>query len=657
MTRTGTHAEQSPPVRSARLRVPGLIARTLRRPLAAIAAVYLVILVAATIFAPLLAPYPPDSENLLNELSGPTGSHLLGTDELGRDVLSRLLYGGRLTLGASVEAVVVFVVVGVPLGLAAGFLGGWLDRAIMYVTELLLSIPGLLLILVVAAVFPGKLLLLMIVLGLVATPSIVRVVRSSVLSVRRELYVVAARVVGSSRRQILRRHILARIAGPVIVQSTVFAASAIVIEAILGYLSLDASPPTPTWGSMMAEGAQEIATQAWLIVPTGTVLALTVLALGVLGDAFRDASVEQWSSVREVRRRPGAPRRGGHRTTAGDRAASRTDNQVGRPDAVLSVRHLSVAFPRPQGEVNVVEGVSFDVMRAEIVGVVGESGCGKSATANAILGVLPGNGKVTGGEILFQGKDLVSLKRKEQRGVRGRQIAVVSQDPMLSLDPNFTVGDQLQEAVHRHLGISRSLARRRAVELLSRVRLAEPELVMRQRPYELSGGMAQRVCIAIALAGDPILLIADEPTTALDVTVQAEILDLFSALRNDAGLSVLLISHDWGVIADVCDRVLVMYAGEIVEEAEVEEMFDRALHPYSAGLMAANPHLASPGDRLPSIPGIVPSPEDWPPGCHFFERCRYAQADCSAEAIHLLRVGEGRTSRCIHVSNLIAGRR
>jgi peptide/nickel transport system permease protein len=657
MTTTGSSAGEDPQPRSAQLRVPSLIARTLRRPLAAIAAAYLVILVAATVCAPLLVPYPPDSENLLNELSGPTGSHLFGTDELGRDVLSRLLYGGRLTLGASLEAVVVFIVVGVPLGLAAGFLGGWLDRAVMYVTELLLSIPGLLLLLVVAAVFPGKLLLLMIVLGLVATPSVVRVVRSSVLSVRRELYVVAARVVGSSRRQILRRHILARIAGPVIVQSTVFAASALVIEAILGYLSLDASPPTPTWGSMMAEGAQEIATQAWLIVPTGTVLALTVLALGVLGDAFRDASVEPWSSVRDVRRRPGTGRQTVHRVTAADNAASRTDDQTGRPDALLSVRDLSVTFPRPGGEVNVVEGVSFDVMRGEIVGVVGESGCGKSATANAILGVLPGNGRVAAGRILFQDEDLISLKRKEQRGVRGRQIALVSQDPMLSLDANFTIGDQLQEAVRRHLGISRSLARQRAVELLNRVRLAEPEQVMRQRAYELSGGMAQRVCIAIALAGDPKLLIADEPTTALDVTVQAEILDLFSVLRNDVGLSVLLISHDWGVIADVCDRVLVMYAGEIVEEADVEKIFGQALHPYSAGLMAANPHLASPGDRLPSIPGIVPPPEGWPSGCHFYERCLYARADCSAAAIHLLRVGDGRRSRCIHVSDLVAGER
>jgi peptide/nickel transport system permease protein len=318
------------------------------------------------------------------------------------------------------------------------------------------------------------------------------------------------------------------------------------------------------------------------------------------------------------------------------------------------VQDLTITFRSRDGEVvTVVDDLSFELHEGEAVGLVGESGCGKSATAVSILGLLPGTGTIESGSIVFQGRDLTTLGENELRAVRGGEIGFVSQEPMISLNPALRVGSQLAEIVRSHLDVSRSEARKRAIELLRDVHLPDPEGVARRYPHELSGGMAQRVAIARALAGEPKLLLADEPTTALDVTVEAEILELLRELQDERGMAILLVTHDWGVIADLCERALVMYAGEIVEQAELVPMFREPRHPYTEALLAANPRNAPEAAVLPSIPGSVPQPGHWPAGCHFQPRCGYATAACVADRIPLEELDVSRLTRCLHHERLV----
>ena len=298
------------------------------------------------------------------------------------------------------------------------------------------------------------------------------------------------------------------------------------------------------------------------------------------------------------------------------------------PDALLEVRDLTVSVA---GGPDLVSGVSFVLRPGAVLGLVGESGCGKTMTARAIPGLLPEGVEVTGGSLWFSGRDLAGLPEKELRAIRGRQVALISQEPMVALDPVFSIGYQLVQPVRRLRGVGRAEARRIAADLLSQVGIVDARRIMRSYPHQLSGGMAQRVCIALALTGAPKLLIADEPTTALDVTVQAEILSLLRSLVQARGLSVILVSHDLGVIADLCDEVAVMYAGQVVESGTVADVLGRPTHPYTAALLGANPHVADGRpvpERLPSIPGTVPAPADWPAGCRFAGRCSLATDAC-----------------------------
>jgi peptide/nickel transport system permease protein len=290
------------------------------------------------------------------------------------------------------------------------------------------------------------------------------------------------------------------------------------------------------------------------------------------------------------------------------------------------------------------------------VGVVGESGCGKSTAVKAILGLLPVGGRVTAGSVLFDGADLTRLSERALSRVRGAGVALVSQDPLNSLDPAYTIGSQLREVIRRHTTLSRKEAGERALELLRMVRFPDPAVILSRRAHELSGGMAQRVGIALALAAGPKLLIADEPTSALDVTVQAEILALVRDLRQQLDMAVILVTHDWGVLADICDRTLVMYAGEIVESGTVEQVYREPGHPYSGSLLASYPQLVAVGQPLPTIAGKVPEPGQWPSGCHFGPRCSFATEECEQRDVPLIALPGGRTSRCIHTDELLARR-
>jgi peptide/nickel transport system permease protein len=618
-----------------------LLRRLARRPLALTAAAFLALVVVGAAGASWLAPYNPQTQDLTHVLAGPSAAHWLGTDELGRDVLSRLMFGARVTLLDVAEALVVFAGLGITLGMIAGFVGGWADRVITRFAEIVLALPGIIVLLMVLSVFPANDLAIMITLGLISCPVLLRVVRASTLAIRGELYIKAARLSGLTSARVMRHHVLPRLAGPITVQMSLFAASAVIVQSALSFLGLS-SPETkgPSWGNMIGEASDVMSHDPWLLVPTGGAVALTVMALGLLGDAVHDVTAGRgWQP------RSGRVRRPGKRTEPTPSAPS--------TEALLSVRGLTIAFVSRGDEVTVVRDVSFDVAPGEAVGIVGESGCGKSMTIRALLGLLPPGGQVTSGRAMFGGHDLAALPERELSRIRGRRISLISQEPMSGLDPSFRVGSQLTEVIRRHnRQLSRCQARDRAAELLAMVNMPEPADVLMRYPHELSGGMAQRVSIALALAGSPELLIADEPTTALDVTVQAGILALLRDLRDKLGMAIILVTHDWGVLADLCDRAMVMYAGEMVEQAPVEAIYRSPWHPYTEGLLASNPHLAPVGGPLPAIPGAVPAPSGWPPGCHFWARCGYATSECAGGPIPMAAPQPGRFTRCLHHAQL-----
>ncbi len=630
-----------------------------RRPLGVVALIYLVVVILACTAAPVLAPYDPNVQDLMHTFGAPSGTHLLGTDYLGRDILSRLLFGGRPAFLGVLIALVTTFSIGIPLGLIAGYAGGITDRLVTAAADIALSIPGLVIILLVLAVVSNSTPVAMITLGVLAAPGLTRVVRSVTLAVREELYIAAARVTGLTQTQILRRHVLPRISGPLIVQGALLAATALLVQTGLGFLGLGMHAPNPTWGSMVADASQAIFQARWQIIPAGAVIGLTIVSFGLVGDALRDSVVE--ASLGTVQGSAGRRRRRALVTTIRPREADTPHAGSSTPSedvdqtaaTLLRVRGLSVGLRSADVTIPVVQDVSFHVSRGDTVGIVGESGCGKTVTALSLLGGLSGALEVSAGEAWFEEHQLLGLSRREWGLVRGSRIAYVSQEPMSALDPLFTVESQLSEAVRRHTGATRRAARERVTELLRMVRLPDAETVAKRYPFELSGGMAQRVAIAFALAGAPQLLIADEPTTALDVTVQAEILRLLRTIQQETQMALLIVTHDWGVVADICDRVAVMYAGEVVEQGLVSQLFQRPLHPYTHGLLASNPHLAQEGEDLPAIAGAVPPPGAWPAGCHFAPRCEFAAAECVEGAIPLLRVGDGsRVTRCVRVQEL-----
>jgi peptide/nickel transport system ATP-binding protein len=314
---------------------------------------------------------------------------------------------------------------------------------------------------------------------------------------------------------------------------------------------------------------------------------------------------------------------------------------------LLSIRNLRTWFYTEAGVARAVDGVSFDIGAGETLGLVGESGSGKSVTALSILRLIQPPGRIESGSVIeFEGKDIVTLGDDEIRDIRGNRISMIFQEPMSALNPVFTVGDQVAEVARVHAGVSRKEAWNRAVEMLALTGIPDAESRAKQYPHQLSGGMRQRVLIAMALMMKPALVIADEPTTALDVTIQAQILDLLVDLQKKIGTSILMITHDLGVIAETASRVIVMYAGEVVEQAEVEELFAKPHHPYTEGLMHSMPHIGHDQERLNVIPGTVPAPTEWPSGCRFRERCPYSWGLCESEHPQLYQIGEDHVSRC-----------
>ena len=635
--------EPVPPV--ARRGVPSF----LRRPGGVFGAAWLLLMIVASLTAPLWRPYEPGEQDTANRLALPSADHWLGTDPLGRDLLSRIVTGGTLPLLASALMLLVAFGIGLPLALIAAEKGARVERTISRVTELFMALPATIILLALIGVIGNRLYPVMAVMGLLISAAVYRIMLGVAQSVRQRLYVDAARVNGLGSLRVNLVHVLPSMATVVAVQAAQLYGIGLLIVAGLAFLGFGPAEPEPSWGFMIQDASSHMFDGPWLMVPTGLVLALTVVAANELADAIAGKGKRE-PRPRRARRAGvvGRPRGGAPVPSGSDTSA---EEGVDALSAVLDVRHLSVSV---DGGPDLVTDVSFRVGRGKVLGLVGESGCGKTMTARSLLGLLPAGVHVSGGRILWQGRDLVGLGEAELRSIRGREIAMISQEPMVALDPMFSVAYQLTQPLRRIRRVGRREARRIAAELLEQVGIVDAQRVLRSYPHQLSGGMAQRVAIALALTGQPKLLVADEPTTALDVTVQAEILSLLRGLVRDTGLSVVVVSHDLGVVADICDDVVVMYAGEVVESGGSAPVLDEPAHPYTMALLGANPHVPDGRPvpaRLASIPGTVPPPGSWPTGCRFAGRCRFAQEKCTAPFPAVPAHGRG-SVLCIRVDEL-----
>ncbi|MEV0381704.1 dipeptide/oligopeptide/nickel ABC transporter permease/ATP-binding protein [Nonomuraea sp. NPDC050643] len=559
----------------------GVIGKVLHDPLGIISLVVLLLILLATVLAPVLAPQDPGRSSLDDIFAPISAAHPLGGDSAGRDLLSRLLYGAQVSLlGASI-ALLTSLVIGLPAGLIAGYYGRTFDSVSSWAANLLQALPAIIVLLALRTVFGPSIWTSMVIFGVMLAPGAYRLVRATASGVRNELYIDAALVSGLSDTRIIARHMLRVVRGPLIMHSAMVLAICINIQAGLEFLGFG-DPQTASWGSMLNEGFLNIFQAPQMLSWPGLALFLTSAALALFAGSLRDA-LQAGTAKPARRRRVAAPPAG----TAPDAPPSGppAGNGESPPDALLSIRGLRVAYGG--GSVEVVHGVSLDVARGEVVGLVGESGSGKTQVALSVLGLLPTGGEVTSGAIALAGEPLLGRPASFLRTVRGRRIGYIPQEPMSNLDPSFRVGNQLSEVVRVHLGLSRAAARDRVLDLLARVGIPDPARTYRAFPHEISGGMAQRVLIAGAVSCDPELLIADEPTTALDVTVQADILDLLRDLQQEKGLGVLFVTHNFGVVADVCDRVLVMRQGEIVEDRPAQEIFDTPRHDYTRLLLGS----------------------------------------------------------------------
>ena len=550
---------------------PGVMSKVLRNPLGITSLVIIGVMILLSILAPVLAPYPANFVHLPSADAPPfSEGHPLGADSSGRDVLSRLLVAGQLTLLGAAITIVTAIAFGVTTGLIAGYFGKFFDTAACWIADLVLVLPTKIVLVAMFAIIGPNTLVTMFVLGVMLAPGFFRLVRNLVIGVKHELYVDAARVSGLTDARIIGRHVLYAVRAPIIIQAAFAAGIAVVIQAGLEFIGLG-DPSTPTWGGMLQEAFASMYKAPFLLLWPGIVIGLFVGASVLLGNAVRDALEGSG---------PAPVRRSGPRGKAVVHDAGAAHDQ----GALLSIQNLSVGYPDGHGGVKVVvEDVSFAVRAGEVVGLVGESGSGKSQTAFSVLGLLPSGGRVVAGSIQFDGAVLDRVRGAGS--LRGKRIAYVPQEPMSNLDPAFKIGSQLVEPLVVVHGLSRSAARKRALELLAQVGIVDPERVFNSYPYEVSGGMAQRVLIAGAISGEPDLIIADEPTTALDVTVQAEILDILRDLQRDHGMAMLLVTHNFGVVADLCDRIVVMQLGKVVETGAAEEIFRSPEHPYTRMLL------------------------------------------------------------------------
>ncbi|CAB4626561.1 MAG: ATP-binding cassette domain-containing protein [Actinobacteria bacterium] len=558
-----------------------LFARLLRNPIGLTTMVYLTAVIFMAVLAPVIAPMDPLLTDPMAIMTAPDSIHLLGTDSAGRDVLSRIIFGAQSTLLSALVVVVVAIGIGVPSGLIAGYYGGKFDGVSSWFANMIMALPAMIVLLAVRTALGPSIVLLMVVFGIIIAPSFFRITRTAVMGVRNDLYVDAARVSGLSDARIISRHIFTVVRAPIIIQSAMISGIAISIQSGLEFLGLG-DTTLISWGSMINDGFKNIFMTPLLVVWPSLIISLTIGAFALLGNAIRD-SLEDSQKVE----------------SSAKKSQARADELSYQPtpaaerNHLLSVSHLSVGYAQGDGSLKkVVSDVSFFVDKGEVLGIVGESGSGKSQTAFSILGLLPSNAIIASGHILFDGNDLVSaesgaISQKAMTEFRGKRIAYIPQEPMSNLDPAFTIGYQLVRPITQVLGLDKKQAKEKVLNLLDQVGIVNPERVFNSYPHEVSGGMAQRVLIAGAISCEPDLLIADEPTTALDVTVQAEVLDLLRDLQKRLGMGMVLVTHNFGVVADLADRVVVMQYGCVVESGAVRDILRKPKEKYTQVLLSS----------------------------------------------------------------------
>ena len=608
-----------------------------RNRLAAAGAIVMAIVVVLALLTPVLPLADPDVTNTGDRFIRPfSDGHILGTDHLGRDLLSRLLWGTRLSLAVGFAAALIAATIGSAIGIIAGYFGGRTDNIIMRGVDMLMAFPYILLALaIVAALGPG-LFNALIAVAAVNVPFFARNIRGITVGIAHKEFVDAARLSGMGDMRIILSEVLPNVIPVIVIAMSTTIGWMILETAGLSFLGLGSQPPQADLGSMLGEARSALITNPHTSIVPGAMILVIVMAINLLGDGIRDALDPRLKSGALSRPKP---------ATLVDK--NRTKMSPGDPEALLSIRDLRTEFRIKDKVYKAVGGVDLAVRPGECLGIIGESGSGKSVTALSVMGLVASPpGIITAGSVAFKGEELVGASYKTLRAYRGDRVAYIFQDPLATLHPLFRIGDQLTEAITSHHAIPKKEANQRAIELLRAVRIPNAETRAKSFPHELSGGMRQRVGIAMALANDPDVIIADEPTTALDVTVQAQILALLNDLRRERGLAIIFITHDFGVVAQLCDRVAVMYAGRIVEEGDSADILGNPVHPYTSRLMACVPELGGGKRELEAIPGLPPVVNNLPAGCAFAERCANRQPQCTNQEIELTGTGS-RSVRCL----------
>ena len=615
---------------------------------AKIAIVVLVLVVVVSFLAPYISPFSP--EDIAKKWQAPSGEHLFGTDHVGRDVLARVLYGGRYSLMIGLLSTLVALFFGSIIGSVAAVVRKSLSETIMRILDVIMAVPGIAMAAVTVLVFGSALskegntfgLVLVIVcsIAFVYIPQLARIVRANVMAAYGEDYVRAVIVSGARAPWILVKHVMRNTAAPVLVFATVLVADAIILEASLTFIGsgLQATE-VPTWGNVLSEASSNLSVlqgKWWTAFFPGLFIMITVLCLNLLSEGITDAMVAAPSSAAVAQVDKDSDREADRllldpRLAYAEQAESlqarlddlkavegqRHDRFVASFEAtpLLEVNDLCIKFER-HGDVNVVDHVSFKVRPGETMGLVGESGCGKSITALTIMGLIDPKAQITG-EILYQGENLLDKTIEERRALLGHEMAMIYQDALSSLNPAMLIKAQMKQLTSR--GGTRS-----AEELLTLVGL-DPKRTLESYPHELSGGQRQRVLIAMALTRDPKLIIADEPTTALDVTVQKQVIALLNELREKLGFAMIFVSHDLALVAEVAHHITVMYAGQVIEQAPTTELLTHPTHEYTRGLLGAVLSIESGSGRLHQVPGTVPSPRDFPVGDRFAPRSSHPE--------------------------------
>lgn len=596
-----------------------------------ISLVVLILIVMIAVFANILAPHNP--LEIFTARQAPDAQFLFGTDDKGRDVLSRMMYGARYSLIIGLGATAFALVCGSIIGAVAAVARKWVSEVIMRILDVILSFPGIALAATFVLVFGNSVPSLIFAIGFLYIPQIARIVRANVVSEYNQDYVRAVVVSGARAPWILVKHVIRNCIAPVMVFTIVLVADAIVFEASLSFISAGIPEPTPTWGNILSDARGGVlAGRWWQALFPGLAIMITVLCLNILSEGITDAMAAA----------PKAPVKADDAAVRANREAdklvadptlayaaqaemleqrlselqaiekTRTDRFEARTDVppILEVKDLCIKFPR-HGDVNVVDHVSFVVRPRQTMGLVGESGCGKSITSLTIMGLLDPKAKVSG-EILYDGQNLLNMDQKQMNALRGREIAMIYQDALSSLNPSMLIKAQMKQLTKRG-------GTRTAEELLELVGL-DPKRTLDSYPHELSGGQRQRVLIAMALTRDPKLIIADEPTTALDVTVQKQVIDLLNKLQKELGFAMVFVSHDLALVAEVANSITVMYAGQVVEQGPVSDILCHPVHEYTRGLLGSVLSIEAGGTRLHQVPGSVPSPKDFPEGDRFTPR-------------------------------------